>query len=186
MLEICSKFPITIEEYALLDKKFGQLVEYIAWQLIKKNTRNSHTDEQQDVAQELKIALIRAGSYYKRQVYVELCLELCEKYAKDKFTNLVVKQLKKLWKNKTRHGASRQKFGGHQEMILDDLVKKIVPVKERPLKTRPLKIDGKFSVYCKSITWNAQKSMGKKITREKGFRSGMISLSEFDYLGGQF
>ena len=43
-------------------------------------------------------------------------------------------------------------------------------------------IDGKFTTYCKAITWNAQKSMGKKITREKGIRQAMVSLSEFDYL----
>jgi hypothetical protein len=32
---------------------------------------------------------------------------------------------------------------------------------------------------------NAQKSLGKKITREKGIRTGMVSLSEYDYLGGK-
>ena len=181
-IEICGKFPVTEEEYALLEKKFGQLTEYIAWGLIKKNTRNSHTDEQQDISQELKIAMLRAGSYYKRQTYIEACLDVCEQYAKDKFTKLIIQQLRHLWNNKTRHGAGRQKFGCPQEILLDDLVKKIVPVRERPLKTEPLKIDGKFSVYLKSITWNAQKSMGKKITREKDFRNS-ISLSEFDYLG---
>jgi len=32
--------------------------------------------------------------------------------------------------------------------------------------------------------WNQQRSMGKKITREKPLRAGMVSLSSFDYLGG--
>ncbi len=181
-MSISSNFPVTESEFAELDKKYSKLCEYIAWELIRKNTRNNHTDDQQDISQELKIALIRAGSYYKRQVYIESCLDLCEKYARDKFTKLIVKQLKNLWENKTKHGAARQKFGPHQEMILDDLVKKVVPARERPMKNQPLKIDNKFSIYCKSITWNAQKSMGKKITREKGFRTGQVSLSEFDYL----
>ena len=109
-------------------------------------------------------------------------MDLCEKHAKDKFTKLILKQLKNLWENKTKQGAARQKFGPHQEIILDDLVKRVVPAKQRPSKNQPLKIDNKFSIYCKSITWNQQKSMGKKISREKIFRTGQVSLSEFDYL----
>jgi len=182
MIDVCSKFPITEVEYRKLDEKFSKLCEFIAWQLIRKNSRNSHTDEQQDIAQELKISLIRAGSYYKRQIYIESCLELCDKYAVDRFTKMIVQELQYLWKNKTRHGAARQKFGPHQEMILDDLVLKLVPSKLRPLKSAHLKIDTKFSTYCKAITWNAQKTMGKKITREKDFRTGQVSLSEFEYL----
>jgi hypothetical protein len=46
-------------------------------------------------------------------------------------------------------------------------------------------MDSKFATYCKAITWNAQKSLGKKITREKSIRTGMVSLSEYDYLGGK-
>ena len=166
----------------LLDEKFGDLCEYAAWQLIKKNSRNNHTDEQTDIAQELRIALIRAGSYYKRQVYVVANLELCTKYAKDRFMKCLVGELCELWKNKTRHGANRQKFGPHQEKLLDKLSRLLVPKSERPSKTAALRIDAKFCTYCKSITWNAQKSMGKKITREKAIRSGQVSLSEYDYL----
>jgi len=184
-LNICSNFPVTESEFSELDKKYGKLCEYISWELIRKNTRNNHTDDQQDISQELKIALIRAASYFKRQVYIESCLELCDKYAKDKFTKLLVKQLTNLWENKTKHGAARQKFGPHQESMLDDLIKKVIPSRERPSKNKPLKIDSKFGIYCKSITWNQQKSMGKKISREKEFRVGCISLSEFDYLGSK-
>ena len=70
MKSIFTQFPVTSEEYEKLDEKFGDLCEYAAWQLIKKNSRNNHTDEQTDISQELRIALIRAGSYYKRQVYI--------------------------------------------------------------------------------------------------------------------
>lgn len=185
MNEICKSFPIGEEEYKKLDSHFGQLSHYIAWQLYKKNSRNNHTDEQEDIAQELTIALIRAGSYYKRQVYIEKSLDLCYKFVKDKdkLLTLVVLELKNLWANKIRHGASRQKFGTYQEKILNKILKKVVPKNERPDKKAPLEIDGKFTTYCKAITWNAQKSMGKKITREKGIRGSMVSLSEFDYLG---
>ncbi len=180
---ISSNFPITEAEYAQLDNKLGSLCEYIAWQLIKKNSRNNHTDEQVDIAQELRISLIRAGSYYKRQIYIELCLDLCKTYAKDSFMKELVAELQDLWDNKTRHGANKQKFGPHQEEMLERMVRKIVPKKKRPSKTELLTIDSKFMTYCKAIMWNAQKTMGKKITREKPIRGNICSLSEFDYLG---
>jgi hypothetical protein len=184
MKMIQDSFPVTEEEYALLDSKFGELCEYQAWQLIKKNTRNNHTDSQEDIAQDMRIALLRAASYYKRQCYIEECLGTCKKHAKDAVIKSVLKQLVNLWKNKTRHGANKQKFGPHQEKMLDKLVKSLVPAKERPDRKAPLKIDTKFTTYCKAITWNAQKSLGKRITREKSIRTGMVSLSEYDYLGG--
>jgi len=180
--EICKSFPVTETEYRELDAKFGQLAEFAAWQLIKKNSRNNHTNEQADIAQELRISILTAGSYYKRQVYIESCLDLVQQYAKDTLTRHIVDELRDLWKNKTRHGANRQKFGPHQEAILEKLVKKWVPKKLRPSKTQPLKMDSKFSTYCKAITWNTHKYMGKKITREKSFRVGQVSLSEYDYL----
>jgi len=94
----------------------------------------------------------------------------------------VLNELEHLWANKTRHGANRQKFGEFQEQVLERIVKKFVPKNLRPNKYKSLSIDPKFRTYCKNITWNAQKSMGKKITREKSWRSGLVSLSEYDYL----
>ena len=179
---IQDSFPVTEEEYAILDKKFGELCEYQAWQLIKKNTRNNHTDNQEDIAQDMRIALLRAASYYKRQCYIESCIEICKKHVEDQVMKSVLKQLMNLWKNKTRHGANKQKFGPHQEKMLDKIVKCVVPIKKRPNKKEPLRIDAKFCTYCKAITWNAQKSLGKRITREKSIRTGMVSLSEYDYL----
>jgi hypothetical protein len=96
---------------------------------------------------------------------------------------LILRELVLLWHNRTRHGANRQKFGIVQETLLYNIVKRVVPVKERPKKKSPLKIDDKFGTYCKAIAWNAQKSLGRKITKEKNIRSGMASLSDFDYLG---
>jgi hypothetical protein len=183
MQSIAERFPITESEYELLDDKFGQLANYAGWQLIKKNNRNNHTDSHEDIAQELRIALLQAGSYYKRQVYIERCLQLCEEHVDDAFTQEVVKQLRYLWKNKTRHGANKQKYGPHQEAVLERLVRHYVPPKLRPSRRAPLKIDSKFTTYCKAITWNRQKALGKKITREKTIRANSVSLSQFDYLG---
>jgi hypothetical protein len=185
MKDICLKFPITNEEHVELEKQFGKLVYYAAHQLKKKNSRNNFTDDIEDIRQELQFALIRAGSYYKRQIYIELCFTLVKDYAADNFMGNVVASLEDLWCNRTRHGANRQKFGSFQEQILSRIVKSIVPAHLRPNKNTPLVIDSKFATYCKAICWNAQKSLGKKITREKSIRSNLVSLSEHDYLGGR-
>lgn len=181
---IQDSFPVTEAEYSLLNDKFGELCEYQAWQLIKKNTNNNHTDSQEDIAQDMRMALLRAASYYKRQCYIEDCFESCRKHAKDKVIKSLIRRLSNFWKNKTRHGANKQKFGPHEEKMLDKIVKGVVPSRERPDKKAPLRMDSKFATYCKAITWNAQKNLGKKITREKSIRTGMVSLSEYDYLGG--
>ena len=182
---IVNKFPITEEEYQLLDEKFGNLCYYAAWQLKKKNSQNYFSKDPlgEDDVQDLRIALIRAGSYYKRQTYIESCFDALNEHAKDPFIKKMSVSLQKLWEDRRRHGANRQKFGEYQEQILDRLVLKHVPKKERPDKRKPVKMDTKFYTYAKQIIWNASKSIGKKITREKAIRHGMVSLSEFDYLG---
>lgn len=184
MLDICTTFRINESEFNELEEKFGKLCWHAAHELKKKNSRNNYTDEPEDIKQELQMSMLRAGSYYKRQTYIEKCLNVSSKYAKDDFMKAIIRELENLWNNRTRHGANRQKFGKFQEQLLDKIVRQIVPKAERPDKKENLKIDSKFSTYCKAIVWNGQKSMGKKITREKTIRSGMVSLSEFDYLGG--
>lgn len=183
---IVNAYPITEPEYQVLDDKFGKLCHYAAWQLKKKNSKNSLTNDPDDDAQELRIALLRAGSYYKRQTYIEECFGALDAHVEDKFIKNLVKELKQLWKDRRRHGANRQKFGEFQEVILDRLVKKYVPKEARPIKTKPLEIGPEFQTYCKQIIWNAQKSLGKQITREKSWRTGLVSLSEFDYLGASY
>lgn len=182
---ICDSFPISNEEYMNLDKDFGRLAKKQAWELLRKNTKNNHTDDFEDINQEVIMALLRAGSYYKRQVYIENCLEVAKLYVKDGFISRIVEELDKLWQNRTRHGANRQKFGPPQEQLLSRIIKKFVPPSARPDKSAPLKIDTAFATYCKAITWNAQKSMGRKITKEKSLRTGLASLSDFDYLGNE-
>lgn len=180
---IVGNFPISEEEYTLLDDKFGDLAYYALWQLKKKNSNNSQTNDPDDDIQELRIAMIRAGSYYKRQTYIEDCFMALRTHAKDKFIRKIVRQLVQLWLKRRRHGANKQVFGAFQEILLDRLVKRYVPKEFRPHRSQPLKIDAKFTTYCKQIIWNAQKSLGKKITRDKPIRTGLVSLSEFDYLG---
>jgi hypothetical protein len=175
-------FAVTETEYKNLDDKFGKLCYYAARQLKSKNSKNNYYDDPEDIVQELRIALTDAGKYYKRQTYIENSFAVLSKHVKDLFTKKVLKQLQKLWKDRTRHGANRQKFGPYQEEILESLVTNYVPMELRPSKSSPLIIDAKFIKYCKQITWNRQRAMGKKITREKFWRTGLVSLSDFDYL----
>jgi hypothetical protein len=176
-------FQLTNQEYLELDSKFGQLVNFQAWQLLKKNAKNNHTDEFDDVAQEMRMALVRSAVYTKRQNYIQRCFIAAAKHTKDPFTKKVLGELEDLWAKRKRHGANRRKFGLHQERILDHIVNRFVPDTERPDKSACLSIDTQFITYCKSVTWNALKTMGKRITREKSWRTGLASLSEYEYLG---
>ena len=179
---IFEKFPVSEEEYLRLDESFGKLALYQSWQLYFKNSKNNHTDDQEDIVQDLRISLLTAGSYFKRQTYIENCLKLCAQHVTDPFLKSIIDELQDLWNNKTRHGASRQKFGRHQEKMLDCLVRGCVPKRCRPSRKAKLEINTKFKTYCKSISWNRLKAMGKKITREKPLRAGVCSLSEYEYL----
>lgn len=183
MKKICNNYPITEEEYDELQKKFGKLSYYAAHQLKKKNCNNNTTDDIDDINQELQLSIVRAGSYYKRQMYIETCLNLLDLYVKNKLYRIILINLKDLWKNRTRHGASHQKFGDYQELLLDILVSNFIPKEKIPSKSKSLKMDKKFITYCKAILWNGQKLIGKKITKEKNIRTGLCSLSEYDYLG---
>ena len=177
-----NSFPIGNDEYEELEENFGKLCHKAAWVFLSKNYNNNHTEDQKDIVQRLRIDLMRAGSYTKRQRYIENSLSVLRKHTKDKFIKCLVDQLESLWKDRKRHGANRQKFGPFQEAILDRLVCKHVPKEERPDKNAKLVIDVKFARYCKQIIWNSTKSLGKKVTREKSYRTGMVSLSEYDYL----
>jgi len=178
-------FAVTDQEYNKLMELYSDLSYYASWQLMRKNTKNNHTEDIDDINQQLNMAIIRAGRYYKRQVYIESCLKKVEEYAKNKFVKGVIQELKYLWANKTKHGANKKKFGDLQESILEELVKKYVPTKQRPDINAPLLMDKKFIPYSKSIVWNQQKSMGKKITKERAIRNAQVSLSEFSHMGAE-
>lgn len=180
---ILEAFQVTNEEYNVLNDKFGKLAHYAAWQLIKKNSKSNHTDDPDDVAQELRLAMIRAAAYFKRQVYLEDCMKIANKYIKSKKALLQLRKLEESWDNRTKHGANKQRFGPREEAMLDKLVEKYVPLEERPNKRKTLEINSKFTTYCKSVVWNKSRSHGKGYSKDKRIRMGTVSLSEFDYLG---
>lgn len=181
---IFDEFKITDEEYAELDREFGGLCYKAAWELKRKNFKNNYTDEIEDIVQDLRWSMSRACIYTKRQKYIEDSLAMVRKYCKDSFLIGVIEELKELWDNRTRHGANKQKFGEQQELILEKLLLNYVPEDCRPDKQSKLQVDPKFSRYCKAVIWNRSKNLGKKITRERSIRSGLVSLSEHSYLVG--
>lgn len=181
---IFRSFPLSEKEYGDLEQKFGDLCKFQSWQLRRNNVNNNPGFDLDDYIQDQRMALLTAGCYYKRQVYIESCLAVLEKYVVDSFMKHLLCELKKLWKQRKRHGANRQKFGEHQEKLLARLVRQAVPRRFWPKKNRPLTIDKEFVTYCKSITWNKKKALGRKITKERSFRSGLVSLSDFDFLAG--
>jgi hypothetical protein len=185
MINISQNFPITSEEYEILEKKFGKLTYYASWQLLRKNTNNNHYFEIEDFQQEFMMAVMRAGSYYKRQNFIQKSFAAIEKHAKNGFSKIMVEELKKLWSLRTRHGANRQKFGPYQEKILDGLVKMCVAKNEQPSMNDPLVFDTKFIIYAKQILWNASKHSGRKITKIKQISANQVSITDFDYLVGK-
>lgn len=181
---IFDTFQITDEEYAELDREFGKYCYFVAQQLKRNNLRNNLTDDVEDIAQDLRWSISRAGVYTKRQTYLVSCMEVARKHVKDPVIIAVLDVLEHLWDNRTRHGANKQKYGQHQEWIIEQIINRHVPVADRPDKKRKLVIDKKFAAYCKAVAWNCSKNLGKKITRERNIRSGQVSLSEHNYLAG--
>lgn len=182
MQSICQDFPISNEEFKELQKEFGKLAKFASWRLIKENSKPNYTDDQEDIEQGLLVSVIKAGSYYKRQVYIEECLKISFDFVDNEFILLLLKELVDLWCNRTRHGANRQKYGPMQEKILEKIVEAYVPDELTPDRDAKLKIDSKFRTYCKAILWNEKRSMGRKISKETSIRSGSSSLSNYAYL----
>lgn len=175
-------FKITDEEYRELDKKFGDLCYSVAWDLKRKNSNNNLTDEIEDIAQDIRWSMSCAGVYTKRQRYIESCFKTVKIHVNDDFIQKIINVLEDLWRNRTRHGANRQRFGLWQENILDKIVNTYAPINEKPSKSAKLEIDKKFTTYCKAVLWNRSKNLGKKITRERSIRSGLVSLSDHDLI----
>lgn len=180
--DIVKDFPISDQEYHQLESEFGNLCHFQAWRLIRWNSFSNLADDPDDFIQDLKISMLQAGSYYKRQVFMESCFQALARviYSLDRQAREELLLLRGLWKDRRRHGARKQKFGPQHERSLQDLVDKYLPPEARPRRDKPLVIDKDVRIYIRSCTWNQQRSMGKKIKKESAIRVGQVSLSEFD------
>lgn len=180
--DIFKRFEITTEDYKLLEKKFDSLCKFVAWRLKQSNARNNCTDDLDDFIQEMRLAVLYAGAYYKRQTYIEECLVLLKKNLTDHFLKLILDELVSRWRSRSKSGDERKRFDVYHEEILENLVKENIPEKIRPSRKRPLNIDQRFPIYCKNIIWNKKKAVGRKITKERSLRGGLVSLGQYEYI----
>lgn len=170
------EFSVTNEEYDILNKQFGELCYFIAHQLIGENIKNNFTDDFDDVVQEIRLALLDAARYYKRQTYIEDALKCARLHCKGERVLSLLVRLETMWQDRK----TRRRFKKKQEDLLERLLD-YIPQEVRPSKQQNLKMNKEFFGYCKSILWNRKKFLGKKISRDRPIRSGILSLSQFDH-----
>lgn len=184
-LYIQKKYRITDKEYNLLHEKFGKLCWFAASKLTASNRRSD--EDLQDYHSEIVLGMFRAGSYYKRQVFIENVfdyLRSCKKYmCADDIDMLAGFQNK--WKKKSEFLETDE-----NELVLflerfkiyNDDINRSGPC--YPNQNSQLKIDNKFKVYCKAIIWNTTKSLGQHISKENETKMKEVSLDEWSFLEG--
>lgn len=178
-LYIQKRYPITNEEFEVLEKKYGKLCWFAASKLASSNKKSE--EDLQDFHSEILIGMFRAGSYYKRQTFIENVLEYlnkCRVYmSAEDLTSL--KMLIKTWDRKAD-------FTEIHEVIIRDILAKYQDAiaDKTPSDTFTLQFNEKFEVYCKAIIWNTKKSLGQSISKENEHRCQEVSLDEWGFLEG--
>jgi len=181
-------YNITQKEYEELDKQFGKLCHYAAWQIVRFNfPKIKYEQEFPNVDQEIVISVIRAASYYKRQIFLNKAFEFLNSIQLTRQERVKVTALQILWDGRKEKG-NKNKFDKNEEEALVEVIKtnqnKASEKGEAaPTQSAPLQLNKEFTIYCKSIIWNTYKSIGKGITKSRKDRKHEVSLSEYDFLG---
>lgn len=178
-LFIQKRYPVTDSEFEILEKKYGKLCWFAASKLASSN--NKSEEDLQDFHSEILIGMFRAGSYYKRQTFIENVFEFldnCKIYMKNEDLN-ILKTLKTCWNRKAN-------FTEKQEVIIRELLEEYKNSSNinAPSEKDPLLMDSKFDIYCKAIIWNTQKALGQNISKENEHKNKEISLDEWSFLEG--
>jgi len=180
-LYIQKRYPISNEEFDILQTKYGKLCWFAATKLAASNKKCD--DDLQDYHAEISISMYRAGSYYKRQTFIENAFEYlnrCKIYIATEDMNDLI-NLQSCWNKKANF------YEQHEDKLLA-LVNKYGKnpniEMQTPDPTTKLVFDDKFSVYCKSILWNASKNIGQNISKENHNRVKEVSLDEWGFLEG--
>lgn len=175
MSSIIKDYPLTNDEYVIIEKAFGGLIRHAANQLGKKNSGIFHnSDVIEDFNQEIKIVCLHAAACVKRQAYLKECFEVTKKYNNN---NVVIEEILDVIKP-----VIFKSYDEKVEKILLEIMNKTVDIQFHPSKNGLLKITKDLYPYFKAVIWNRQKSLGKQLTKDKKFRLGLVSLSEYDYL----
>lgn len=176
-LYIQKKYPVTNEEFEVLEKKYGKLCWFAASNLTYSNRKSE--EDLQDFHSEILIGMFRAGSYYKRQTFIENVFEYLDKCKiyMEPIDISSLQTLKNTWKRKAD-------FNETHEVIIREILKKYEDAinEDAPKDNLTLQFDEKFEIYCKSIIWNTKKSLGQSISKENKYKCKEISLDEWEFL----
>jgi hypothetical protein len=173
-LYIQKRFPITEDEFNKLEEKYGKLCWFAANKLAASQHRSP--EDLDDFHSEIQIGMCRAGSYFKRQTFIENAFQFLRSQELSKSDKKEFDDIENLWNTK------KSRFGIKEEdnlrSILDNYNEKDFDY------SIPLDFDEKFKVYCKAIIWNTYKALGQQMSKENSVRSSEISLDEWPFLDG--
>jgi hypothetical protein len=176
---IQKKYPISNQEYDILNKQYGKLCWFAATKLARSNRREE--EDLQDFHSEIQIGMFRSGSYYKRQVFIDKTLRYLKAFIPHmNVTELdLYNSLRNKWSGKKNH------FGEKEEAQLRQLFDVCKRLDKRvPDPEKPLFMGKRFNIYCKAIIWNTYKALGQHVSKENERRNKEISLDEWSFLEG--
>lgn len=176
------RFSLSNDEWMQLHKQFHKLSCFQARSLVDRNNMGSHTDDYEDIEQEMRQHVVIAAMYHKRQCFIDDSFKVLKGYVKNKKDTREFLQLEMLWVKKRTEDGVKQKFGREQEARLQKMIDELVPEGERPDPSNPLRFTEQFITYCKQITWNRIRTLGRNISKQKPIRSGLVSISSYNYL----
>ena len=196
-LYIQKRYPVTDAEFEVLDEKYGKLCWFAASKLASANRKSE--EDLQDFHSEILIGMFRAGSYYKRQTFIESTFKYLDKsrvfMSSEDLADLNL--LQKMWYQRKAYFTEI-----HEVLIREvlgkytDALEEKTPSDKEPLEFNPanqktyVNANGEtkkvnpFEVYCKAIIWNTKKSLGQAISKENEHKCKEVSLDEWNFLEG--
>ena len=172
---IQKRYPVTDEEFDYLVQKYGKLCWFAATKL--GNQKHRLPEDLSDFHSEIQLGMCRAGSYFKRQTFLEKCFTHLEQSDLSSEDKSILEEIQKIWNTK------KALFGEKEEDRLLELFNKYRDNVDFSDHDR-LIFNEKFEVYCKSIIWNTTKTLGEHISRENSLRASEISLDEYPFIAG--
>lgn len=123
---------ISNDEFDELNDKFGDLIYFIAHQIIHRNSNIFL--EFDDIVQELRSILVYSVITLKKQDYIEKSLFALQNHIKEgDAMKDTVNRLDELWRSRKKKGSGFRKFDKYQEKKLDRMIQ-LIPKMKDPLK----------------------------------------------------
>ena len=173
-----SSFCITSTEYIQIKDKIGDLPWTIGWQFLRQSPPNAHTEEIEDLSQDVWLSICGAVHCIKRQKYVKEAFKLIEKFNPN---NKEKQRLEDRWNH--RAGTGKKSFHIEEELELRNLVNQTIPKEIRPDPYLELKINDKILPYLKSAMYNKSKRKIGTNIKERPLRKSSISIQTLQESG---